>query len=83
MEPKHPITVKVSSKNQIAVPASARQELNIQPGDHLLVDVQDGMIVLIPRPKSMARHLAGLHRDVWAEAGTDEYLDTERNAWED
>ncbi len=41
-------TVKVSSKYQIAVPQIARKKLNIKQGDLLLVDVQDGMIILIP-----------------------------------
>ena len=34
-------TVKVSSRYQIAVPASVRAHLNIHSGDRLLVDIQD------------------------------------------
>ena len=44
-------SVKVSAKYQIAVPQIARKKLNVKKGDRLLVDVQDGVIVLIPEPK--------------------------------
>jgi len=41
-------TVKVSNRYQISLPSLARKQLNIQAGDRLLVDIQDGMIVLLP-----------------------------------
>lgn len=43
-----PMTVKVSSRYQIAVPRIARERLNIKSGDSLLVDVQDGLFLLTP-----------------------------------
>ena len=75
------VTVKVSSRNQIAVPKVARERLNIQSGDRLLVDVQDGALILVPEPDEYAGRLAGLHRDLWADVDTGAYLDTERDAW--
>jgi AbrB family looped-hinge helix DNA binding protein len=45
------VTVKVSAKYQIAVLQIARKNLNIKQGDYLLVDVQDGAIILIPQSK--------------------------------
>jgi AbrB family looped-hinge helix DNA binding protein len=77
------VSVKVSSRNQIAVPRIAREKLGIRSGDRLLVDVQDGVLVLIPQPKDYVAQMAGLHRDVWASVNTDEYLDQEREAWSD
>ncbi|MGQ9468057.1 MAG: AbrB/MazE/SpoVT family DNA-binding domain-containing protein, partial [Anaerolineae bacterium] len=41
------ITVKVSSRYQIAIPKVARERLNIQKGNRLLVDVQDGLLILL------------------------------------
>jgi AbrB family looped-hinge helix DNA binding protein len=64
------VSVKVSSRYQIAVPCLARERLNIQRGDRLLVDVQDGLLVLIPQPQDYAAHMAGLHREVWADLDT-------------
>ena len=78
-----PVSVKVSSRYQIAVPRLARERLNIQSGDRLLVDVQDGLLILLPQPQDYAAHLGGLHREVWAGLDTTAYLQEERDAWDD
>ena len=75
------IRVKVSNRHQIALPSSARKQLNIQAGDRLLVDVQEGMIVLIPEPEDYVEHLTGLHKDVWQGVDATTYLEQEREAW--
>ncbi|MDP8922336.1 MAG: AbrB/MazE/SpoVT family DNA-binding domain-containing protein [Chloroflexota bacterium] len=75
------LRVRVSSKHQIAVPASARKQLEIKAGDHLLVEVRDGHIVLVPEPRDYAEHLRGLHRDVWQGVDPGEYVRREREAW--
>ena len=59
------VNVKVSRRYQIALPRLARQRLSIQAGDRLLVDIQDGLSILIPQPQDFVARLAGLHRDVW------------------
>jgi AbrB family looped-hinge helix DNA binding protein len=74
-------TVKVSKRYQIAVPALARQLLNIQSGDRLLVDIQDGMMVLIPRPENYTEALSGLHQEIWQDMDAQKYIDKERDAW--
>jgi AbrB family looped-hinge helix DNA binding protein len=77
------ITVKVSKRNQIAVPAVAREKLNIQSGDRLIVDVQDGMLILLPKPNNFTDALAGLHKEIWEGIDTDQYIEDERAAWTD
>ena len=77
----HPTTVKVSSRNQIALPSEARKKLGIRSGDRLLVDVQDGVLVLVPRPQDYVAAMAGLHREVWDGVDAEAYLDEERDAW--
>lgn len=76
------ITVKVSKKFQIAVPALARERLNIHNGDHLIVDIQDGMILLLPQPENYSSHLAGLHREIWEGTDASYHIDRERGEWE-
>ena len=75
------ISVKVSNRYQIALPSLARKQLNIQAGDRLLVDIQDGIIVLLPQPDNYAEYLAGLHKDIWQDIDADTYLEQERDAW--
>ena len=77
------VSVKVSSRNQIVVPRIARERLNIQSGDRLLVDVQDGVLILIPKPQDYVERMAGLHKEVWADVDTASYLEEERQVWQD
>ena len=74
-------TVKVSNRYQIALPGAARKKLNIQAGDRLLVDLQDGMIILLPESKDYVEHLAGLH-EIWQGVDTKGYIEQERGAWQ-
>lgn len=74
--------VKVSSKNQIAVPSAIRKKLGIGSGIRLLVSVWDGCITMMPEPESYARALRGLHKEIWEDIDTDEYINQERDAWE-
>ncbi|MCX6044051.1 MAG: AbrB/MazE/SpoVT family DNA-binding domain-containing protein [Chloroflexi bacterium] len=78
----HIASVKVSNRYQIALPSVARQRLNIQAGDRLLVDVQDGVLILIPQPENYVKAMAGLHKEVWAGIDTTKYLQEERAAWD-
>ena len=75
------ITVKVSNRYQISLPSVARKVLQIEAGDRLLVDVQDGMMILIPEPEDYVAYLAGLHREIWQGIDTTIYLNEERTAW--
>ncbi|VAW40309.1 hypothetical protein MNBD_CHLOROFLEXI01-1086 [hydrothermal vent metagenome] len=75
------ISVKVSSRHQIALPSAARKQLGIKAGDRLLVDVQGDIIVLLPKPVAYVDYMAGLHKDVWQKVGSTVYLNEERAAW--
>jgi AbrB family looped-hinge helix DNA binding protein len=76
-------TVKVSSKFQIALPARVRKQLEIRPGDRLLVDVRGDHIMLMREPEDYAAALKGLHAEVWEGVDPQEYIRRERDAWRD
>lgn len=73
--------VKVSSKYQIAVPASVRRQLSIEAGDYLVVEVADGAMVLVPKPVDPIKELKGLGREVWKGVDAQDYVDRERDEW--
>ena len=75
-------SVKVSSRYQIAIPSAVRKRLNIQAGDRLLVDVQDDVIVLVPKPSNYTEQMTGLYKEIWEKQDSDQYLNDEREAWE-
>ena len=58
-------SVKVSKRYQITLPQVARDPLNIHSGDRLLVDIQESMIVLLPKPENYTQQLAGMHKEIW------------------
>jgi AbrB family looped-hinge helix DNA binding protein len=74
--------VKVSSKNHMTVPADARRALGIEPGDELLVSVENGVMKVTKRPQNYADAFFGLHKEVWADIDVREYLRRERDAWD-
>ena len=74
--------MRVSNQYRISVPRMARDCLKIRKGDCLLVDVQDGLLLLVPQPQGYAEHLAGLHKEVRAGVDTAAYLEEEREAWD-
>ena len=75
------LTIKVNKKYQITIPQIVREKLNIKAGDSLLVDIQDGVIVLIPEPKRYTSHLQGLHAEIWKGVDVQKYINEERGAW--
>lgn len=75
------LSVKVSKRYQVALPSQARRHLKIEAGDRLLVDAQDGMLILLPYSEDHAERLLGLHKEVWTEMDANEYLHQERQSW--
>jgi AbrB family looped-hinge helix DNA binding protein len=75
-------SVKVSSRFQIAIPSAVRKRLDIQAGDRLLVDVQDDVIILVPKPSDYTEQMKGLYKEIWEKQDSDQYLNDEREAWE-
>jgi len=75
------VIIKVNSRNQVTIPKPMCEQLSIKAGDHLLVDVQDGILVLIPEPRRYAKYLQGLHGEIWKGADAQEYVNAEREAW--
>jgi len=68
----------LSSKNQIVVPKDARAAMGVKPGDKLLVVVHDNCVLIMPKPKSVAKALRGSMRGVYPK----DYLRKERASWD-
>ena len=75
-------TIKINAKYQITIPKSVRKKLNVKADDSLLVDVQDGMMILIPQGNKSA-YLRGLHSEIWNGLDVQKYVNDERRAWND
>ncbi len=73
--------VKVSRKHQVVVPREARRALGVGAGDELVVEVEKGKVMIKARPRSYAKHMLGLHKNVWTGLKAEEYVKKEREAW--
>jgi AbrB family looped-hinge helix DNA binding protein len=74
-------TVKVSRKNQIAVPAAVRRRLGIRPGDVLDVEVEGSRVVLRARRPTALADLLAIAPDMWRGADAERYVDELRGEW--
>ncbi len=74
--------VKLSRKGQIVVPADVRRELDVGPGDRLVIMLRAGEAVLVT-PAEYARRTRGLLEGTWGrtEEEVDAYLQGERSSW--
>lgn len=77
------VSVKVSTKYQIVVPAGARRSLGIEAGDRLAVEVTADAIILRPRAGKAGARLRGLGREVWADVDPVDYVRGIRHDWDD
>jgi len=74
-------TIKIGKKSQIVLPASIRKHLHIAEGDEIIMKTSGNTIVLVPKPKSYAEYMQGLHKEVWEGESPDEYVHTMREEW--
>ena len=77
------LSVKVSTKHQIAVPSEARQRLGINAGDRLEVEIGDDAIILRKRPARASERLRGLGAEIWQGIDPVEYVRELRREWDD
>ena len=68
----------VGPKGQVVVPKALRDALHIRPGDAVVVEVREGLLVLTPVPHRSAGDLRGVLR---GRAPTD--LQAGRQAYQD
>lgn len=73
--------VRLSRKNQIVVPKEAREKLGLSSGDQLIVRVEKNVLIMKPKPRSYAKYMQGLHKDVWESTDASTYVEGERKAW--
>lgn len=74
--------VKLSGKNQIVIPKEVRRQLHLGAGDELFVEIEDGKVVMFPKPKSYTKYALGLGREVWRRVEAAKYVKKERASWE-
>lgn len=75
-------TIRVSEKGQIVIPKRVRDEIGIETGDELTLNLADGKIILRKKPRSYTDYMLGLHREAWGSIDATEHVEKERKAWQ-
>ncbi len=77
--------VTMSAKRQVAIPAAIARELGLEPGDKLVAWIEDGKIVLQPRPPSWVDYVSGSAHGLYGKTKqeVDAYIREVREGWEE
>jgi AbrB family looped-hinge helix DNA binding protein len=68
----------LSAQNQIVIPPEAREALQVEPGDKLMMVVRGHSLIVLRKPKSHNAAIRGLARGVYSSS----YLQEERESWD-
>ena len=69
----------LGAANSVTFPSEACALLGAAPGDELLVLVQQGHVVIMPKPEDFAAAMRELCPEMWQDGI--EYLKEERDSW--
>jgi len=74
----------ISSKRQITLPAAMLRELDVHPGDKLVMTLSNGGMTLMKRPESWADHYAGIAEGLYGKTDREvqAYIRESRGEWE-
>ena len=73
----------ISSKNQITLPVRLLREIGLKAGDQLAVEIDEGSLVLHPRPQDWVSYTAGALKGLYGQSKKeiDAYLQELRGEW--
>jgi AbrB family looped-hinge helix DNA binding protein len=78
---RHMLSVKISSKHQIAVPSEARKRLGLKAGDRLDVEI-DGDVIRLRRHVPAGTRLLGIGAHLYDGTDAAERIRALRDEWE-
>ncbi len=74
-------SVKVTIDNKVLITEDLIKKAHFSANDELIVEIEEDRLVLTKKTGSYKDRLRGLHKEVWKNTDTEEYLKTERDSW--
>jgi AbrB family looped-hinge helix DNA binding protein len=76
-------SVKISSKNQVTLPAEVCRKLKIKKGSRLFLEVTDSKMIFTPEFDSYTEHYCGIAKGIYGDTAEeiDSYVKEERGKW--
>ena len=72
-------TVRISSKHQVVIPRNVRGVLALKAGDEVMFISRNGVVYLLPKPRSFVKALKGIART--GPRYPKRYLQKEKASW--
>ncbi len=74
---------KIDDNSTVKVPDEIIRKAGLRPGDDIIwyFDENTKQILICEKPKSFAKELKGLGKEVWKGVDTDKYVQEERSSW--
>ncbi|AFV24146.1 transcriptional regulator, AbrB family [Methanolobus psychrophilus R15] len=73
--------VRLSSEHTIALPEEVIKKMHFTANDEILVQVEEDKLVLSKKTCNYTGRLRGLHKGVWENIDSEEFLKKERQSW--
>ena len=80
--PKKKYVMKLGERCQVVIPKPVRDALDIKAQDEVLVSVQNGNVIMQPKPRRYSEFMRGLGKEIWKKVDATEYVRKERESWE-
>ncbi|OPY22537.1 MAG: hypothetical protein A4E23_00737 [Methanomethylovorans sp. PtaU1.Bin073] len=74
-------SVKVTSDYKILLPEELIKKAHFSANDEVIVEIEEDRLVLTKKTASYTDRIRGLHKEVWKNTDTEEYLKNERDSW--
>lgn len=75
--------MRLGEKFQVVIPKPVRDALDIKARDEVIVSIQDGNVVMQPKPRRYSEYMRGLGKEIWKKVDATEYVRKERESWEE
>ncbi len=77
------IIVRPGREHTIALPEELMLKMHFAADEEILVQVEEDRLVLSKKTGSYTENLRGLHKEVWENVDTEDFLKKERQSWND
>jgi antitoxin component of MazEF toxin-antitoxin module len=74
-------SVKDTSDYKILLPEELIKKAHFSANDEVIVEIEEDRLVLTKKTASYTDRIRGLHKEVWKNTDTEEYLKNERDSW--
>lgn len=74
--------VRLSSEHTITLPEELVKKMHFATDDEIIVQIEEDKLILSKKTDNYTDRLRGLHKEVWDNIDSEEFLIKERQSWD-